>query len=297
MNWEEEKLVNCSETTKYHLILPKSFSLHYFFDFARSLVLSLVFLCSSADLIKYEEAKSLSNQSRKGGKTSLEEKRAFLFTKRVPFASIKNEWTSLNAEIYFHLNLYFIFTSLWQERRWQQQWPNISPVPRQTSLHAALVWKVIFIVISIVLLVSYECSTLSPTIIYGVRLFYWDWRPKNESQARLSYEISFLHLPLLCCLLCNRFNWTRATLKSEEEMLFMCSVSKGALLFLLIWFIGKGWRERKKVSEKSLRKSQTHERKARSSWIKFLMKMFFAVCALNYCRRQTLGGGWRGFEI
>lgn len=108
--------------------IAKEFSLHYFFRLHSVLTSSASFFSSpaepdeilrrktvwivsecestSAGVVKESKVPSLSHffctSSAKAKKNPLQTSR-----------NIKNEWMSLNVEIYFHLNLYFIFTSLW----------------------------------------------------------------------------------------------------------------------------------------------------------------------------------------
>lgn len=132
----------------------------------------------------------------------------------------------------------------------------------------------------VVLFVSCECAFSLPTIIYGFRLFYWDWRPeKSAPSLAFSYELCFLS-PV-----CRAVEITRSRLKHSAES-FLCAWSLGEHYFL-VDLIYRHERTGK-------RKAYANTRWRRDSWIKFLMKMFSAVCALNYRQRKTSWWGKSG---
>lgn len=135
----------------------------------------------------------------------------------------------------------------------------------------------------VVLFVSCECAFSLPTIIYGFRLFYWDWRPeKSAPSLAFSYELCFLS-PV-----CRAVEITRSRLKHSAES-FLCAWCLGEHYFL-VDLIYRHERTGK-------RKAYANTRWRRDSWIKFLMKMFSAVCALNYRQRKTSWWGRVGLRV
>lgn len=123
ISYEAEK--NRKSEQKKSFNIAKEFSLHYFFfAFSRPHFSAFFsFFVELDEILRMKLCESLVPKCESTSAEAIKKAKFFLYEKEkqvnggiFSFATsryIKNEWMSLNVEIYFHLNLYFIFTSLW----------------------------------------------------------------------------------------------------------------------------------------------------------------------------------------